>query len=374
MTSRSTYLGSLLVSAAPTPQLLVAELGTHGYAASEWRAGWTRCTAASPRVPVGWAAQVLPHAHSVHAAAPALPKAIAMHVRARLLAADDSSRLRVHFVNARAALRGGAFVSAVVKATAATMPGVALPLHGRLAGDETLVQIAAVDASCAAVSLASPRCVPRAADCASLLVLSPFPAGQARLHGDDTSGRHSELSTAAGKLLHAELQLGARIGAGQRVLDLGCTPGSWSAVALERGATVDGVDRGVPALAHERFTFHRADVRQFPVTHNRFDWLLSDVVDSVDEIRALARRWLAPSGADVALERPLHFVFTLKHRQPLAEVPALVATAREAAAWMANGRGVVGMRHLASVNTPNEVMMFGRLHATTATQQPEQQR
>jgi 23S rRNA (cytidine2498-2'-O)-methyltransferase len=308
--SMSAYLGSLLVSAASTPQLLIKELAAHGYKASEWKSGWTRCTAATPRIPVGWAAQILPHAHSVQSSSgSALPKAIATHLRDRLtkLPAADRRKLRVHFVNSRAALRSGALLGAVVKATAAALPGTALPLHGRLAMDETLVQIAHVDNSCAAVSIVSPMCAPRAPEFASLLLMSPFPAGQARVHGDELS-RHNDVSTAAGKLLHAELQLGARIGDGQRVLDLGCTPGSWSALALERGAIVDGVDRGEPEVKHERFTFHRADVKQFPVTHNHFDWLLSDVVDTVDEIRALAHRWLAPKRR-VVLDSAAQFCF-----------------------------------------------------------------
>lgn len=353
-------LGSLLVSAAPNSQLLLKELSAHGFAASEWKAGWTRCTAASPRVPVGWAAQVLPHAYSVHSREPsALPKAVATHLRDRLLvAADRSRKLRVHFVNSRAALRSGAFVNSVVKATVAAMPGTALPLHGRCAADETLVQIASVDATTAAVSITSPTCVPR--DMPELLLLSPFPAGQPQVDAD-ARNRHNDISSAAGKLLHAELQLGARIADGQRVLDLGCTPGSWSALALERGAVVDGVDRGQAEIRHERFTFHKADVRLFDVTHNQYDWLLSDVVATVPEIRQLAQRWLAPA-PDLVLTRPLNFVFTLKHRQPLAELSEVVLTARAALGWMANGRGSVGIRHLSSVNTGNELMLFGRLN------------
>src|SRR5262245_22028166 len=50
-------------------------------------------------------------------------------------------------------------------------------------------------------------------------------------------------SRAYRKLLEAELRSGARITGGERCVDLGAAPGSWSWVALQRGARVLAVDR-----------------------------------------------------------------------------------------------------------------------------------
>ena len=339
-------LGSVFVSTASGPghRALLAELAAHGQAASVWHGGLVRSSAEQQRVPIGWAAQVLPSATGVSVRrADLLGKALGAHVRLRLSLAKEP--VRVHFVNARTALRSGPFVASVLKAS-----HVPLTLHGRWRPDEALLQIAHADALHAVVSLTTPHCVSRP-------VMSLHPGGQVGLaRGDE---RHDELSSASAKLLHAELHLGRRIVAGERVLDLGCSPGSWSAVAVARGAVVDGVDRGVPELVHERFVFHRADARTFAAPPDTFDWLLCDMVDDVAGIHALAERWLSPASPLGNTDRPLHFVITVKHRDPVAEASQAVALARAAAQWCGNGRGVVGMRHLAAANTSNELTLFG---------------
>lgn len=357
MSSFSTIpLGSLFVSAAGHSPLL-AELAAHGQVASLWRGAAVRAAAEQQRVPLGWAAQILPSAVGVRVErADQLPKAVAAHVRQALLVCE-AERVRVHFVNGRTALRSGPFVDKLLRVV-----GVPLALHGRWRGEnEALLQIAQIDAVHAAVSVATPRCVSRA-------VMSLHPGGQARLERGDGE-RFDELSSAHNKLLHAELHLGRRIGAGDRVLDLGCSPGSWSAVALARGAAVDGVDRGVPELAaHERFVFHRADAHQFAAPRDTFDWLLCDVVDDVAGIHALAERWLSPTSPLGNVAKPLHFVITVKHRDPVAEASQAVALARAASQWCSGGRGVVSLRHLAAANTANELTLFGSIFPR-ATQQ-----
>ncbi|MBM3870398.1 MAG: hypothetical protein FJ392_05455, partial [Verrucomicrobia bacterium] len=50
-------------------------------------------------------------------------------------------------------------------------------------------------------------------------------------------------SRAFAKLLEAELRLGQRIAAGETCVDLGACPGSWTYVAVNRGAHVIAVDR-----------------------------------------------------------------------------------------------------------------------------------
>jgi SAM-dependent methyltransferase len=352
-------LGSVFVSAASSHRMLLSELASHGHSASLWRASWARASVTAPRIPVAWAAQVLPNAVWIKAEQrAALPKAVMSHVCAQLSAVKGPTR--VHFVNSRTAIRSGPFMLSILKASA----GLPLTLHGRLRADETLVQIGQVDDCGAIVSIASADCETRE------FALSPFPGGQAllapaaRLRGDLVA------TAATNKLLLAELHLGQRIGAGDRVLDLGCAPGAWSAVALERGAVVDGVDRGVPELAHERFTFHRCDAKSFAVESGRFDWLLCDVVESVEQIQEIVERWLAPSAKIVAPGgRPLHFVVTVKFRDPVAEAHQLVTLIRRAVGWCSdNGRvrGRVGVRHIAAANTGNEVMLFGTIEADGA--------
>ncbi len=98
---------------------------------------------------------------------------------------------------------------------------------------------------------------------------------------------------------------------GDLVLDLGCSPGSWSKFALEvagkRGFVV-GIDLKKPTISHERFLYLMADVfevdweklKEIPQVKERkgFDVVLSDMAPNttgdsfVDHIRCyrLARR------------------------------------------------------------------------------------
>ena len=121
-------------------------------------------------------------------------------------------------------------------------------------------------------------------------LLSPFPKGAVPPARDKAPP-----SRAFAKLLEAEARLGVRIAARETCVDLGASPGSWSYVALARGARVVAVDRTPlrdDLMRHPRLAFQRGDAFRFtpaaPV-----DWLLCDVVAaparSIDLLLAWAR-------------------------------------------------------------------------------------
>jgi 23S rRNA (cytidine2498-2'-O)-methyltransferase len=134
--------------------------------------------------------------------------------------------------------------------------------------------------------------------------LSPFPKGWVTPASD-----RSAPCRAFAKLVEAETRLGRRIRAGESCVDLGACPGSWSYVALGRGACVTAVDRSPPRsdlLAHQRLRFVRGDAFRFtpaaPV-----DWLLCDVIAAPERSMDLLRTWVAQRWAR-------HFVVTLKFK------------------------------------------------------------
>ncbi len=122
----------------------------------------------------------------------------------------------------------------------------------------------------------------------------PFPKGSVPLESDRAAP-----SRAFAKLLEAERRLGRRIAPGETCVDLGASPGSWSYVALQRGAQVTAVDRSPlreDLLRHPHLQFVRGDAFTFtpaaPV-----DWLMCDVIAlphrSLDLLLAWARQgWM----------------------------------------------------------------------------------
>jgi 23S rRNA (cytidine2498-2'-O)-methyltransferase len=118
--------------------------------------------------------------------------------------------------------------------------------------------------------------------------LVPFPAGRIPVASDKAAP-----SRAFAKLLEAEIRLGARIGPGETVVDLGACPGSWTYVAVRRGARVISVDRSPlrdDLMRDPAVTFHQGDAFSFepaaPV-----DWLVCDVIAAPDRSIGLAIDW-----------------------------------------------------------------------------------
>lgn len=101
-------------------------------------------------------------------------------------------------------------------------------------------------------------------------------------------------SRAFAKLVEAEQRLGERITAGQTVVDLGACPGSWSYVAIHRGARVTSVDRSPvrdDLLHHRRLTFVQGDAFKF-TPEQPVDWLVCDVIAAPERSIELLLNWI----------------------------------------------------------------------------------
>lgn len=135
-------------------------------------------------------------------------------------------------------------------------------------------------------------------------LLSPYPLGEISLAADPGAP-----SRAFAKLVEAERRLGGAIGPGQRCVDLGAAPGSWTYVAVHRGASVIAVDRSplrrdlmesnaVRFVSSDAFTFRPSQ----PV-----DWLLCDVIAEPKRSAGLLVEWLENAWCK-------RFVVTLKFK------------------------------------------------------------
>ncbi len=118
-------------------------------------------------------------------------------------------------------------------------------------------------------------------------LLSPFPNGEITPAQDKQAP-----SRAFAKLVEAELRLGRAIQAGETCVDLGAAPGSWTYVAVMRGAKVTAVDRAPlrPDL-QRRVRWERGDAFTWKPA-GTVDWLLCDVICAPERSAALLRLWL----------------------------------------------------------------------------------
>lgn len=101
-------------------------------------------------------------------------------------------------------------------------------------------------------------------------------------------------SRAFAKLSESLQRLHLPIQAGQRCVDLGAAPGSWTHVALTAGAWVTAVDRSelrADLMANPRLEFVAADAFAFS-PKAQVDWLLCDVIAEPARSIALLLRWL----------------------------------------------------------------------------------
>jgi 23S rRNA (cytidine2498-2'-O)-methyltransferase len=101
-------------------------------------------------------------------------------------------------------------------------------------------------------------------------------------------------SRAFAKLVESEQRLGIRIEKGDTVVDLGACPGSWSYVAVHRGAKVISVDRSPlrdDLMEHPRVTFIQGDAFKY-TPPQPVDWLICDVIATPDRSMALLLDWM----------------------------------------------------------------------------------
>jgi len=135
-------------------------------------------------------------------------------------------------------------------------------------------------------------------------LISSFPSGMVPL-ADDKSAP----SRAFTKLVEAEQRLGRRIEHGQTCVDLGASPGSWSYVALQRGAQVIAVDRSelrADLMRHPHLRFEMADAFKFKPSQ-LVDWLVCDVIAAPQRSMDLLLEWLRE-------RRMRHFIVTIKFK------------------------------------------------------------
>ncbi|MEN9573166.1 MAG: hypothetical protein RL514_1021 [Verrucomicrobiota bacterium] len=132
----------------------------------------------------------------------------------------------------------------------------------------------------------------------------PFVKGELPVASDKAAP-----SRAFTKLVEAEQRLGLRIAAGETCVDLGACPGSWSYVALNRGARAIAVDRSPlreDLMANPRLTFHQGDAFKF-TPDAPVDWLLCDVIAAPERSVELVLDW-------VRQRRCRRFVVTIKFK------------------------------------------------------------
>lgn len=174
-------------------------------------------------------------------------------------------------------------------------------------------------------------------------VLWPFPKGEVPVAVDKKAP-----SRAFAKLLEAEQRLGLRIQEGQRCVDLGAAPGSWSYLALGRGAEVVAVDRAplrTDLMEHPRLSFRPGDAFAF-TPDKPVDWLLCDVIAAPERTIELILRWLRGRWAR-------RFIVTVKFRG--TEEYALLERLKHALPGYCDD---FHLGHLCA--NKNEVCVFGR--------------
>ena len=133
-------------------------------------------------------------------------------------------------------------------------------------------------------------------------LISPFPKGEVPAAVDKAAP-----SRAFAKLVEAELRLGCAIRAGETCVDLGASPGSWTYVAVSRGARVIAVDRSPlreDLMRSRQVEFRQGDAFGFQPPRP-VDWLLCDVIAAPERTAALLLEWLRRGWCR-------HFVVTFK--------------------------------------------------------------
>jgi 23S rRNA (cytidine2498-2'-O)-methyltransferase len=120
--------------------------------------------------------------------------------------------------------------------------------------------------------------------------LSILPAGALKIRDDKRPP-----SRAYRKLIEAQAHLGLAIGSGHQCVDLGASPGGWSWVALEQGASVIAVDRAPlrdDLMRHERIRFVQGDGFAFE-PEGVVDWLLCDIIAFPERSIELIEAWVS---------------------------------------------------------------------------------
>lgn len=135
-------------------------------------------------------------------------------------------------------------------------------------------------------------------------IMSPFPGGEAPVADD-----RFPPSRAYRKLLEAEQHLGVSLAAGESCVELGASPGGWSAIVLRRGVRLIAIDRSplrADLMRSPHLQFIRGDAFRFQPEQS-VDWLLSDLIASTDRLIDLLTAWIAARWCR-------RFIFTIKFK------------------------------------------------------------
>ena len=128
---------------------------------------------------------------------------------------------------------------------------------------------------------------------------SPFAHGE--VHFQETP---EPPSRAYLKLWETFLKIGQMPKSGERCLDLGASPGSWSWVLTKLGAEAIAVDRAPLSLAHPKLTFMKKDAFSLlPSDLPKLDWIFSDVICTPQKLYDWVEKWV---------DEKVNFVCTLK--------------------------------------------------------------
>ena len=148
-----------------------------------------------------------------------------------------------------------------------------------------LVQLVALERDRFLVSAAAPHLL-----AAGGFDLAPWPAGDAPVAID-----RAPPSRAYQKLEEAFAWMGTAPQAGQTCVDLGASPGGWTATVVKRGARVVAVDRAplAPALARHPLVATVIGNAFTYVPATPVDWLVCDVVCEPPRSLALCDAWLS---------------------------------------------------------------------------------
>jgi 23S rRNA (cytidine2498-2'-O)-methyltransferase len=135
-------------------------------------------------------------------------------------------------------------------------------------------------------------------------ILWPQPGGQVPVAQDKAAP-----SRAFAKLVEAEIRMGQRILPGHTVVDLGAAPGSWTYVAVNRGARVTAIDRSPlreDLMEGRNLTFIQGDAFRFR-PERPVDWLICDIIAEPVKLSELLLDWLREGHCQ-------RFVFTIKFK------------------------------------------------------------
>lgn len=135
-------------------------------------------------------------------------------------------------------------------------------------------------------------------------LISPFLRGEVPWAEDKSAP-----SRAFTKLVESEQRLGRFIERDQTCVDLGASPGSWSYVAIQRGAHVIAVDRSElreDLMRKPRLRFETADAFKYKPPQT-VDWLVCDVIAAPQRSIDLLLEWLRE-------KRMRNFIVTIKFK------------------------------------------------------------